>query len=722
MNNYQLLSTNIMLGGQMKWNLQIKGFKDELCVDDFFLSPISKWIPYDKPDRPYLNYSHDENIKDLYNTIKGDFFETKLDPRLTIKTPIIVDKEDNLSTIDTYCDMYDMGVSRISKSQMGKSLQVFCPLWLEDFNEESKIKFKISIYTPNKENEEYKDLNIEKELKLEIKNNHEYHDKFVRYFNDYIKTITETVNEKNVIGDKLINIDFNNSYMSIEGINVENGKKTNKNISYSLPNLVSRFRPMMDTDNLIISNFPDNNLICKQLFNFNLIFDIEDILSHSIFTQLVGQELYFEVKCYIDEIEIPIKSFSYDYSKDFDIKDSNPDAKSLDFFEDYNAIQLIDKNKICPQILHWSSVYDNDYIFNIYPDAMWNTNLWGTNVGDDNLCLHWCNNDLMFNVDTTYNNVKNYDLLSLISTETKLSNYSTFKTGKTFVNNVFYDNNDKFEAKKIYINIVKDLIEKSRINNDKIKLLKIEVNGSIWGYIYNRGGSFYNIIIDEAQVNNFSFKNMKDHTSQYISDFDGFSFKEFLNNAEDSKIISISNSISINKADCPTSYDNKTTEIDYGRIIIPHQYMFRTDGHIKPTFINESERKHYMIKKITKTEYNESWDKLVRTKFPALYPSINYFYIHKTNTNDYKFETRWFNESKIFVLMDDIHFSLIKNVKIDKFPIKENLINLLKSYYNIYEEDKINYIFEKYNIDMYFDYLNPDKLDEYKYIIKMTLK
>ena len=104
MNNYQLTKTNVLLGGQMKWNLQVRGCQDELCVTDFFLSPISKWINYIRPDRPTLNYSHDENIKDLYNTIRGDFFETKLDPRLSVKTPIIVDNEDDKKKLTDACE------------------------------------------------------------------------------------------------------------------------------------------------------------------------------------------------------------------------------------------------------------------------------------------------------------------------------------------------------------------------------------------------------------------------------------------------------------------------------------------------------------------------------------------------------------------------------------------------------------------------------------------
>jgi hypothetical protein len=647
--------------------------------------------------------------------------------------------------------MYDMGVSRINKSQLNKSLQIFCPLWLEDFNESNIITFKVGIFTKQKVYNEHtkqyefiKDIDITKDLKLNIKDGCDYHNKFVEYFNNYIKSISETTdNNRSIIGDKLINIDLNNTYMSLEGINVENGKKVNKNISHMLPNILTRFKPMMDTDSMIINNFPNNNVISKQLFNFNLIFDIEDILSYHIFTQLIGKKLFFEVKCFIDDKELPLKSFSYDYSKDFNIKNSNPLTNTLDFFEDYNSIQLMDKNKISPQIIHWASVHDNDYIFNIYPDAIWNTNLWGTNVEQDNLCLHWCNNDLMFGVDTRYvinkdEVTKDNNLLVLINNITPIDNYSSFNTGKTFINNVFYEyDGDDFNEKKIYINIIEDLISKNRISDLRGKLHpfdlmtdKLTNNIVHCGYIYKRGNGLYNILIDKKYMNALSFNMMKvngnasriDEACDKDNVFEGFKFKTFLNKSQESKIITINNSISMNKADSPNGYENKTNEINYGKAIIPTHYIFRTDGHFKPAFVDGSECDHYMIKKISRQEYNENWDKLIKTKFPALYPSINYFFIEKIDRNDFSIENKWFNDSEIFILAENINFTIEKNVKIDKRPIKENLINLLKSYYNIYQDKVIEYIYNLYNIDMYFDYLYENSVDDYKYIIKMTLK
>lgn len=736
MNNYQLASTNISLGGQMMWNLQIKGCKGGLCVNDFFLSPISKWIPYNRPDRDLLNYSHEENIKDLFDTISGDFFETKLDPIFSTKMPIITETPE---TTNTYCDMYDAGVSRTSILKTGKSLQLFCPVWLEDFNSKKVITFRINMFTKVEGNN--RGIEIVKDLKLNLENECDYHNRFANYFNNYINNIVDNDNGS-LIGDKLINIDFDNSYMSIEGVNTQNGQVTNKNISYVLPNLVSRFRPMMDTDDLIISNFANNNIICKQLFNFNFLFDIENLLSHDIFMQMKGEKLFFEVKCLIDGKELELKSFSYDYSEDFNIKDSNPFKKPLDFFEDYNSIQHIDKNKLSPQIIHWSSILDNEYIFNIYPDAIWNTNPWSTETDLDNSCMYWCNNDLMFNVEDKYEyngDVKTGDallslIISLAAPKDGVSKYSEFKQLGGFTNNIYYNGFDKktykgYDGIKLYINVVRELDKRELGSNSNVKKVKLLSTSDqlITVYIYNRVNNTYHIIIDSNNIDDFSFANItKNDNLKHVNDWiPYFNLHDFLNSNNNSKLVYIDNSMVVRSCNSPAGYEKQTKEINYWKAKIPRYYLFRTDGHIKPNFVNVDNIKHYMIKKINEDTYRREWDKLVKTKFPALYPSIGYFFIEKIESNDYKFEKKWINDNYIFVVENNLIFDYNENKEIDKDSIKEDLIDLLKSYYNIKDNDIAEiaeYIYSLYNTNIYFDYLNDDSLKEYKYTIKMILK
>ena len=67
MNNYVLNRTNVLLGGQMKWDLRVKSINDStLYVDDFSLTPISHNINYVRPDVNILNNNHQDNIKELY--------------------------------------------------------------------------------------------------------------------------------------------------------------------------------------------------------------------------------------------------------------------------------------------------------------------------------------------------------------------------------------------------------------------------------------------------------------------------------------------------------------------------------------------------------------------------------------------------------------------------------------------------------------------------------
>ena len=54
MNNYQLYRTNVLLGGQMKWDLIIDSSQNTLYVSDFHLSPISNNTPYTYKSDEYL--------------------------------------------------------------------------------------------------------------------------------------------------------------------------------------------------------------------------------------------------------------------------------------------------------------------------------------------------------------------------------------------------------------------------------------------------------------------------------------------------------------------------------------------------------------------------------------------------------------------------------------------------------------------------------------------
>lgn len=72
MDNFQLYRTNVLLGGQLKWDLVLDSIGSNLIVKDFHLSPICGDVPYNRYSQETLiNYPHQENIKKYYNSVSG---------------------------------------------------------------------------------------------------------------------------------------------------------------------------------------------------------------------------------------------------------------------------------------------------------------------------------------------------------------------------------------------------------------------------------------------------------------------------------------------------------------------------------------------------------------------------------------------------------------------------------------------------------------------------
>ena len=184
MNNYQLYHTNILLGGQMKWDLILDLSNNDLVVSDFHLTPISNNVPYNKYSKDQLlNYKHEENVSRFYKKISGHFYKEMVDSKLSSEWPIIKDSD---KFQDTHDGQYEMGCNRALYKVYEKQFEFLCPVWLEHLD--GDLSFEISILskfggTPL----------ITKVLKLS-KGNYStpegiYHDKFTNYFNSYIYNI-----------------------------------------------------------------------------------------------------------------------------------------------------------------------------------------------------------------------------------------------------------------------------------------------------------------------------------------------------------------------------------------------------------------------------------------------------------------------------------------------------------------------------------------------------
>lgn len=422
MNNYQLYRTNLLLGGQMKMDLIIGHDPfNQLYVSNFHLSPISDNMPYtNKPDEYIIKNTHQDNIKTYYFENKGNFYNEFLDTKYLHNWPVICNKNE---VIDCYSNIYDMGCKRTKYySKYNKQFEFFCPVWLEHVYDD--IKFKIDVKNKKTGTTIYSNY-----LSLSTKNiNNEFHTKFVSYINDYIN---DTGLKKG--NDDIININFKNNKATITGLNVNTGIFETISLNDIISNITDRERPLMETDNMIIQSFPDNKIICKQLFNFNLCFNIEDIIPNNLLGLLYGTNISISVAVYIGNDMLELKDFYtnyeyiqkvYKYKKSNENENANADSTTdintntytnvLNYLKDNDYIEFINKNKFCQSICHWSLFDNNNYIFNVYEGFS------GLFYNTDNV---------IYENEHQYGNAPN----------TTLKNYDEYRNTNGWINTYIYD-------------------------------------------------------------------------------------------------------------------------------------------------------------------------------------------------------------------------------------------------------------------------------------------
>lgn len=365
--NYQLYHTNPKLSGQVKWDLIISKNNNKLVVDDFHLSPISDKVPYNYfSNESLLNYSHQENVSRLYKQISGYFYQEMVDYFFTDPWPIISD--DNK---DTHFNTYEMGLKRMRYELYHKQFEFLVPIWIEYLN--GDLSFDIEIWT-KKANSKDTRLSFYNLSLSEI--GPTFHNDFCRYFKNYIQYIG--LDKGN---NKCLSIHLDKSAAQISGICPETGLNNTLDISTIVPNLLNRERPLLEFDNLIINQYIDHNLIAPQLLNFNICFNLEDMIPAGFYHDMLGAELNVKIFAKINEQRLPLKDFysNYEYiprqycgpslsdkNGGLNKPSINQNKNVLDYLKDYRYKELLSKNKINQSTIHWSLIGNNEYILNLY--------------------------------------------------------------------------------------------------------------------------------------------------------------------------------------------------------------------------------------------------------------------------------------------------------------------------------------------------------------------
>lgn len=346
---YQLAKTSPLLTGQVKMNMIMSGNK----VVDLQYTPISNYITFNYNNSvDVLNYSHADNVKFLYNKISDSFFNGVSNPVLTTKQ---LHRYDTLVD-DTHENTYEMGMKRLEYQRYKKQFEFFCPFWCDSKKEFDDIVFTINL--------------VNKNGRIMYSDNIEFDSKISGYIKNILPSLG--INEEN---KELVFISFNDMSSYIKGLNAEKGVVQTIDTSYLVKNLLERERPIIETDNMILSTFSQNKIVCTQIFNYNFVFDLYDFIPISLLNDLICERVNIYIDMYKKDsngnlVKIEVKDIysNYEHIPRYDIYKNEYDKNFnvLDYLEENNSLDFIDKNKLVQSTFHWALQSKQDSIFNLY--------------------------------------------------------------------------------------------------------------------------------------------------------------------------------------------------------------------------------------------------------------------------------------------------------------------------------------------------------------------
>lgn len=771
MNNYQLYRTNVLLGGQMKWDLVLDATNTSLCISNFNLTPISSNVPRSYSNDKYLlTNTHQENVKTYYDKYKSVFFNEMLSHEFTNLYPTISNPGE---VKDSYSNTYDRGCKRMEYKKYNKQFEFLCPLWLEHLTE--PLRFDFIIKSPGSDY-----ILSQKSITFEPCGA-TYHDAFVNYFNQYI--IDSGIANGN---EELIKIEFgeigNTPTGIISGLDVVSGVFMTKNADSIVADICRNERLLLDFDETITKMYASSNMVCRQLFNFNLCFNLDDLLLGNMLNTIMGKEVQIVIDVYAGDTLLSKTDFYTDYTfidRDVLVIDGNHNFKAnvLDCLKDNESVDLMGKNKFAQSICHWSLREDPTYIFNLYEgfsglileEKESNEEGSSYNIYENEKQYGQCPNIDISVYDITQNptgwctniRVNSWgDFYKYILHTEKYKTNATKYSKRAIVNGLKYKTVPEAIANKYVMTVYTTTDEVLATITNNVKCYNV-YNNTVYAVLKDDL-----LILISNNIDCLTFKKMSNilykvtnNIDDFVSDVMEHTGKEelihtllalynMMATVINPSIVTFKHILSPIPA-LPSNIPH--TEVKYEKYnnVINH-YVVRYDGNIKPCFTNKINTlyyKDYITSELLPTSnYTKYATRLAGYLCKPTFPSLGYCTVKPIENCNYatcpkvqvsaftepvsiyttNHEYSWFDDNRCLVLVPEIHIdhiaqpeneatfswlnSVIKAHLIERYKLTNDCCSL------------VDYILSKYDIKYDWDYASVDSISNYIYKITLTLK
>lgn len=332
---FQLAKTSVGLTGQISWDFVV----DNQSITNLYINPLygeGKRFKYSA-----LRDTHSHNIKRQFKNTNS-FFKSQADN--TLVDDILVNNKGR--RIDTHVNTYEMGMKRCNFSLLNKQFSFFCPVFCDSKEEISNIRFKVVIKSID-----------DKDIYSCFIND----DIIKPYIDQYIKDVD--------LDNQMLYIDLVDKKSFIRGLNTKSGLLEICNLNLLVDEIISKEYTLLEFDNILLRQFANNNIIATQVFNFNFLFNIYDIIDARLKDELIGQPLnvYIDVYCGDEKVGVRDLYSNYEFIPVWDIySNSYSKLNVLDYKYDYTVVDLINTNKKIQSTFHWCCGGNNDYVFNLY--------------------------------------------------------------------------------------------------------------------------------------------------------------------------------------------------------------------------------------------------------------------------------------------------------------------------------------------------------------------